>query len=60
MKYWKAFRAMTAAPAALHMQVFLEDIVRGYFNITDCIFILRDRLKVMAQQMVDMSNTKRE
>jgi ArsR family metal-binding transcriptional regulator len=39
---------------------FAEDIVRGYFNITDCIFILRDRLKVMAQQMVDMSNTKRE
>ena len=39
---------------------FAEDIVRGYCNITDCIFILRDRLKVMAQQMVDMSNTKRE
>ncbi len=41
-------------------QSFAEDIVRGYYSITDCIFILRDRLKVMAQQMVDMSNTKRE
>ncbi|MDO5021747.1 MAG: [Fe-Fe] hydrogenase large subunit C-terminal domain-containing protein [Eubacteriales bacterium] len=41
-------------------QSFAEDIVRGYYSMTDCIFILRDRLKVMAQQMVDMSNTKRE
>ncbi len=41
-------------------QSFAEDIVGGYYTITDCIFILRDRLKIMAQQMVDMSSTKRE
>lgn len=39
---------------------FAEDIVRGYCSETDCIFLLRDRLKVMAQQMVDISQTMRE
>lgn len=39
---------------------FAEDIVRGYCGEMDCIFLLRDRLKVMAQQMVDISQTKRE
>lgn len=39
---------------------FAEDIVRGYCGEMDCIFLLRDRLKVMAQQMVDISQTMRE
>ncbi|MDD4133666.1 MAG: [Fe-Fe] hydrogenase large subunit C-terminal domain-containing protein [Eubacteriales bacterium] len=39
---------------------FAEDIVRGNFSETDCVYILRDSLKVMAQKMVDISKTKRE
>ncbi|NLG58021.1 MAG: ferredoxin [Clostridiales bacterium] len=39
---------------------FAEDIVRGNFNETDCVYVLRDTLKVMAQKMVDISKTKRE
>lgn len=39
---------------------FAEDIVRGYCTQNDCIFLLRDRLKVMAQEMIDISQTKRE
>ena len=39
---------------------FAEDIVRGNFNENDCIYILKDTLKVMAQKMVDISKTKRE
>lgn len=39
---------------------FAEDIVRGYYTENDCIFLLRDRLKVMAQEMIDISQTKRE
>lgn len=39
---------------------FAEDMVRGYCAENDCIFILKDRLKVMAQQMVDIAQTLRE
>ena len=39
---------------------FAEDIVRGNFDENDCIYILKDTLKVMAQKMVDISKTKRE
>lgn len=39
---------------------FAEDIVRGYCNENDCIYLLKERLKVMAQQMVDISQTSRE
>ena len=39
---------------------FAEDIVRGYLTENDCIYMLKDTLKVMAQKMVDISKTKRE
>lgn len=38
---------------------FAEDIVRGYCGEMDCIHKLKDRLKVMAQQMVELAQTKR-
>ena len=41
-------------------RTFAEDIVRGYCVEMDCIFLLKDRLKLMAQQMVDLSQTQRE
>lgn len=41
-------------------QTFAEDIVRGYCTEMDCIHLLRDRLKVMAQQMVELAQTHRE
>ena len=41
-------------------RTFAEDIVRGYAGEMDCIHILRDKLKVMAQQMVELAQTKRE
>ena len=41
-------------------RTFAEDIVRGYCNEMDCIHIMRDKLKVMAQEMVELAQTKRE
>ncbi len=41
-------------------RTFAEDIVRNYAGEMDCIHILRDKLKVMAQQMVELAQTKRE
>lgn len=41
-------------------RTFAEDIVRGYATEMDCIHILKDRLKVMAQQMVELAKTTRE
>ena len=41
-------------------RTFAEDIVRGYATELDCIHILKDRLKVMAQQMVELAKTTRE
>ena len=39
---------------------FAEDIVRGYCGEMDCIHKLKEQLKVMAQQMVELAQTKRE
>lgn len=41
-------------------RAFAEDIVRGYCGEMDCIYLLKDRLKIMAQQMIDIAHTKRE
>ena len=41
-------------------RTFAEDIVRGYFSEMDCIHKLREQLKVMAQQMVELAQTKKE
>ena len=40
-------------------RTFAEDIVRGYATEMDCIHILKERLKVMAQQMVELAKTTR-
>ncbi len=41
-------------------RTFAEDIVRGFCSEMDCIHKLKDQLKVMAQQMVELAQTKRE
>ena len=41
-------------------RTFAEDIVRGYFTEMDCIHKLRERLKVMAEQMVELAQTKND
>ena len=41
-------------------RTFAEDIVRGYANEMDCIHKLKDQLKVMAERMVELAQTKRE
>ena len=41
-------------------RTFAEDIVRGYCNEMDCIHIMKEKLKVMAQEMVELAQTKRE
>ena len=41
-------------------RTFAEDIVRGYANEMDCIHILKEKLKIMAQQMVKLAQTTRE
>ena len=41
-------------------RTFAEDIVRGYCTEMDCIHIMREKLKVMAQEMVELAQTKRE
>ena len=41
-------------------RTFAEDIDRNFAGEMDCIHILRDKLKVMAQQMVELAQTKRE
>ncbi|WPX09992.1 [Fe-Fe] hydrogenase large subunit C-terminal domain-containing protein [Anaerocellum danielii] len=33
-----------------------EDIVRGFANDTDCIFVLRENIKELANKMVELSN----
>ncbi len=37
-----------------------EDIVQGFASELDCIHVLKDQLKVMAQHMVQLAQTKRE
>ena len=41
-------------------RTFAEDIVGGFCGEMDCIHKLKDQLKVMAQQMVELAQTKRE
>ncbi|MBQ8161392.1 MAG: 4Fe-4S dicluster domain-containing protein [Clostridia bacterium] len=41
-------------------KTFAEDIVRGHCNEMDCIHVMRDKLKVMAQEMVALAQTRRE
>lgn len=41
-------------------RTFAEDIVCGYCNEMFCIHKLKDQLKVMAQQMVELAQMKRE
>ena len=41
-------------------RTFAEDIVSGFCGEMDCIHKLKDQLKVMAQQMVELAQTKRE
>jgi len=41
-------------------RTFAEDVVRGYCSEMGCIHKLKDQLKVMAQQMVELAQTKRE
>ena len=41
-------------------RTFAEDIVRGYCGELDCIHILKERIRTMAQQMVELAQTKRE
>ena len=36
-------------------RTFAEDIVRGYCDKMDCIHILKDQLKIMAQKMVELA-----
>lgn len=40
-------------------RTFAEDIVRGYCDKMDCIHILKDQLKIMAQKMVELAKTTR-
>ena len=41
-------------------RTFAEDIVRGYAREMDCIHILKEQLKIMAQQMVSLAQNTRE
>ena len=41
-------------------RTFAEDIVQGYCGELDCVHILKDRIRTMAQQMVELAQTKRE
>jgi NAD-dependent dihydropyrimidine dehydrogenase PreA subunit len=36
-------------------RAFAEDIVRGQANIEDCIFMLRNRVRYLAEEMLDLS-----
>ena len=39
---------------------FAEDIVRGFAREMDCVHLLRERLKVMAEDMVELAQSRRE
>jgi hypothetical protein len=41
-------------------RTFAEDIVRGHASKMDCIHIMKDQLKIMAQKMVELAKTTRE
>ncbi len=40
-------------------RTFAEDIVRGFASEMDCIHIMKKRLQIMAQQMVELAQTSR-
>ena len=39
---------------------FAEDIVRGFCTEMDCVHLLRMKLQVMAEEMVELAQTRRE
>ena len=39
---------------------FAEDIVRGYCTEMDCVHLLREKLKIMAEVMVELAQSRRE
>ena len=41
-------------------RTFAEDVVQGEATKMDCIHMMKERLRVMAQQMVDLAKTTRE
>jgi len=41
-------------------RAFAEDIVQGFAREMDCVHILKERLRIMAQQMVSLAETTRE
>ncbi len=41
-------------------RTFAEDIVQGFAREMDCIHIMKEQLKIMAQQMVSLAQTTRE
>ena len=41
-------------------RTFAEDIVQGFAREMDCIHIMKEQLKIMAQQMVNLAQTTRE
>ena len=41
-------------------RTFAEDIVRGFCSEMDCIHLMKKKLQVMAQEMVEIAQTKRE
>ena len=41
-------------------QALAEDIVRGYAREMDCLFLLKERVRDMAKQMVDISELSRD
>ena len=36
-------------------EAFAQDVVQGEANVEDCIFLLRDKVKEMAQEMVNLA-----
>ena len=41
-------------------RTFAEDIVHGYCSEMDCIHLMKERLRVMAEEMVTLAQTRRE
>ena len=41
-------------------RTFAEDIVRGFAREMDCIHKMKEQLRLMAQQMVNLAETTRE
>ena len=41
-------------------KTFAEDIVRGFCSEMDCVHLMKEKLRVMAQEMVALAQTTRE